>query len=84
MSRERRETVADWLMVLGGVGLLGSLFLTWSHQFSPAFLAKWGAADQLRGVPHDPTAQIRAYVDSASLRSRIAAAQQQTAGQACG
>ncbi len=39
MSRERRETVADWLMVLGAVGLLGSLFLTWSHQFSPAFLA---------------------------------------------
>jgi hypothetical protein len=34
-------------------------------------------------VPQDPTAQIRAYVDSTSLRKRIAAAQR-SAGQACG
>jgi hypothetical protein len=52
----RRERLADWLIVVGAVGLLVSLFLTWSHQFSPGFLAVWGASDQLRGVPHDPTA----------------------------
>jgi hypothetical protein len=34
-------------------------------------------------VPQDPTAQIRAYADSTSLRERIAAAQR-SAGQACG
>jgi hypothetical protein len=48
--------VADWLMVLGAVALFGSLFLTWSHQFSAAFLARFAASDALRGVPHDPTA----------------------------
>lgn len=56
MSNERRELIADWLIILGAVGLFGSLFLTWSHQFSAAFLAQWGPSDQLRGVPHDPTA----------------------------
>jgi hypothetical protein len=56
VNRQRRELLADWLIMLGGAGLLVSLFLTWSHQFSPAFLAEWGASDQLRGVPHDPTA----------------------------
>jgi hypothetical protein len=34
-------------------------------------------------VPQDPTAQIRAYADSTSLRKRIAAAQR-SAGQSCG
>jgi hypothetical protein len=48
--------VGDWLTVVGAAGLFASLFLTWSHQFSPAFLAEWGASDQLRGVPHDPSA----------------------------
>ncbi len=42
--------------MIGAGVLFGSLFLTWSHQFSPAFLAAWGASEQLRGVPHDPTA----------------------------
>ncbi len=37
-----REAIADWLMVLGAPSLLLSLFLTWSHQFSPAFLARYG------------------------------------------
>jgi hypothetical protein len=55
-SKEQREVVADWLIVAGAAGLFGSLFLTWSHQFSAAFLAVWGTSDQLRGVPHDPTA----------------------------
>src|ERR1700694_5719871 len=40
----------------GGVGLLISLFLTWSHQFSAAFLLRFGSSGQLQGVPHDPTA----------------------------
>jgi hypothetical protein len=44
------------LIVFGAVGLFVSLFLTWSHQFSRAFLAEWGSSEQLRGVPHDPTA----------------------------
>ncbi len=56
MNNDRRELIADWLIILGAVGLFGSLFLTWSHQFSATFLAQWGSSDQLRGVPHDPTA----------------------------
>jgi hypothetical protein len=56
VSKSTRESVADWLMVLGAVALFGSLFLTWSHQFSGAFLAQFAASDALRGVPHDPTA----------------------------
>ncbi|MBV9839067.1 MAG: hypothetical protein JO156_13185 [Solirubrobacterales bacterium] len=56
MTRRRRETAADWLLLLGAFGLLGSLFLTWSHQFSRAFLAQWGSSEVLRGVPRDPTA----------------------------
>ena len=48
--------LADWLIVFSGVLLFISLFLTWSHQFSPSFLAEFGTSDLLRGVPHDPTA----------------------------
>ncbi len=64
MTREHREVAADWLIVIGAVALLCSLFLTWSHQFSSAFLAAWGAADVLRGVPHNPTAwQVYSSMD---------------------
>ncbi len=56
MSKEVREVIADWLMLIGAVALFASLFLVWSHQFSPAFLAQFGTVDSLRGVPHDPTA----------------------------
>jgi hypothetical protein len=56
VSKSTRESVADWLMVLGAVALFGSLFLTWSHQFSAAFLAQFAASGALRGVPRDPTA----------------------------
>ena len=56
MSQSRRESVADWLMILGAAGLFGSLFLTWSHQFSAAFLAQFAASGALHGVPRDPTA----------------------------
>jgi hypothetical protein len=56
VSARRRERVGDWLILAGAVALFGSLFLTWSHQFSPAFLAQWGSSAQLQGLPHDPTA----------------------------
>ena len=42
--------------MIGAGALFVSLFLTWSHQFSPGFLAQYGSSDQLIGVPHDPTA----------------------------
>jgi hypothetical protein len=32
VSRGLREAVADWLMLLGALVLVLSLFLTWSHQ----------------------------------------------------
>jgi hypothetical protein len=56
MYTRRRELLADWLIVAGGIALFISLFLTWTHQFGAAFLAQFGSSSQLRGVPHDPTA----------------------------
>ena len=56
MSKGIRETIADWLMALGALLLLGSLFLTWSHQFSRGFLAQYGTSSLLQGIPHDPNA----------------------------
>jgi hypothetical protein len=56
VRREQREVIADWLVIVGAVVLLLSLFLTWSHQFSRAFLAEWASTPQLQGIPHDPTA----------------------------
>jgi hypothetical protein len=56
VAKQRREAASDWMITIGALLLFVSLFMTWSHQFSPAFLAQWGASDQLRGVPHDPTA----------------------------
>jgi hypothetical protein len=56
VDRETREAVANWLIVGGAVVLFASLSLTWSHQFSQAFLLQFGSSDLLRGVPHDPTA----------------------------
>jgi len=56
--------IADWLILIGAVLLLGSLFLTWSHQFSRAVLADYGASPLLRGVPRDPTAwQVYSVMD---------------------
>jgi hypothetical protein len=64
VSTERREVIADWLILAGAIALLVSLFLAWSHQFSPAFFARWGGSDQLRGVPRDPTAwQVFSAID---------------------
>ena len=56
MRRERRERLADLLIVLGAASLFLSLFLTWSHQFSAGFLAQYDHSTALQGVPHDSTA----------------------------
>jgi hypothetical protein len=56
VRKENRELVGDWLIVLGAAGLLASLFLPWSHQFSRPFLAEFGTSQLLQGVPHDPSA----------------------------
>jgi hypothetical protein len=62
VSKRLRETVADWLMTAAGLLLLISLFLTWSHQFSATFLARYGPA--LQGVPRNPDAwQVYSTVD---------------------
>ncbi len=73
VSRELREGIADWLMLLGAVALAGSLFFAWSHQFSPAFAAQWGNAVPLRGVPHDPTGwQVYSVADVCLLLVAVA------------
>jgi hypothetical protein len=51
-------------MLLAGPILFVSLFLTWSHQFSHAFLAQYGDTPALQGIPRDPTAwQVYSIVD---------------------
>lgn len=56
--------MADWLMVIAAMALLGSLFLPWSHQLSDAVRAQYGASAALQGVPADPTAwQVYSAVD---------------------
>jgi hypothetical protein len=63
VRRDVREAVADWLIVVGAVTLVISLFLVWSHQFSREFLTRVGAA-QLQGIPRDPTAwQVYSIAD---------------------
>jgi hypothetical protein len=58
-AREVRErapdAVADWLVLVGGVGLFLSLFFTWSHQVSAAVLSAADDSGVLQGVPRDPT-----------------------------
>jgi hypothetical protein len=62
--RRPLAALADWLIAIGAVGLFVSLFLTWSHQFSPRLLALPGSRVGLRGVPADPTAwQVYAGAD---------------------
>ena len=56
MSRGLRETISDWLMAIAGPVLLGSLFLTWSHQLSAPLRARYGATAALAGIPANPTA----------------------------
>ncbi len=62
--RRAAGVIADWLIAIGAVGLFASLFLTWSHQFSPQLRALPGAGVGLRGVPADPTAwQVYSIAD---------------------
>jgi hypothetical protein len=56
VSKAVRETISDWLMAISGPLLLGSLFLTWSHQISTGLRTRYGASTVLAGVPADPTA----------------------------
>jgi hypothetical protein len=56
VTRASRETVSDWLMTLSAPILVGSLFLTWSHQFSPSFASQYGATAAVQGIPRDPNA----------------------------
>jgi hypothetical protein len=63
-SRDNRESLADWLIMIGAVVLFASLFLTWSHQFSSQFLGTFGSSELLDGVPGNPTAwQVYSTVD---------------------
>ena len=51
-------------MLLSGPILLAALFMSWSHQFSRAFLAQYGSSPALQGVPRNPTAwQIYSAAD---------------------
>jgi hypothetical protein len=64
VSKALRETVADWLMTVAALILLLSLFLAWSHQFSPAFLDRYRGSALLQGVPRDPDAwQVYSIAD---------------------
>jgi hypothetical protein len=64
VSKGAREAIADWMMLLSGPILFGSLFLTWSDQFSRSFLKLYGGSAALQGVPHDPTGwQVYSAVD---------------------
>lgn len=51
----RPQLFADWLIALGALGLLVSLFLPWSHQFTPALRSALGGQTAIGGVPSDPT-----------------------------
>jgi hypothetical protein len=56
--------MADWLMVVGAMALVASLFLPWSHQLSGAVRAQYGASAALQGVAANPTAwQVYSAVD---------------------
>ena len=60
------ETLFDWLILAGAATLFVSLFLVWSHQFSPQVLRELDNAVALRGVPREPTAwQVYSAVDVA-------------------
>jgi hypothetical protein len=54
VSKENREVLSDWMIVLGATILFASLFLTWSHQFSAAFRVEFGGA--LANTTPDPNA----------------------------
>ncbi len=72
-GKDRLEDVGDWLIVASSLLLLGSLFLAWSHQFSPAFLNKFGGSAVVAGIPRDPTAW-QVYSGADVLLALVAAA----------
>jgi hypothetical protein len=55
VEKELRGFVADWVVLVSGVVLFGSLFLTWSR-LSPGYLALAGQLQALQGVATEPTA----------------------------
>ena len=55
MNKDSRSLFANWLVLLSGLGLWLSLFLTWS-QLSPAYVALAKKLQTLQGVAKDPTA----------------------------
>jgi hypothetical protein len=73
VSAQRRERLADWLMLLGAVLLFASLFLPWSHQFSAGFASQLRGSGLLAAVPSDPTAW-RLYGAADVLLALLAAA----------
>jgi len=62
--RPPRERAADRLTLAGGIALLLSLFMPWSHQLSPSLLRAFAGTPALRGVPAAPDAwQVYSIVD---------------------
>lgn len=55
MSKDTRSLLANWLVLLSGLGLGGSLFLTWSR-LSSAYAALADKLHTLQGVAANPTA----------------------------
>lgn len=64
MSRRARKLAADYLVVAGAIGLLVSLFLTWSHQYPRSLRTLPGLPVGLTGVPRDASAwQVYSVAD---------------------
>jgi hypothetical protein len=55
VSKDNGSLFANWVILLSGLLLCVSLFLTWS-QLSPAYVALADKLQALQGVPHDPSA----------------------------
>ncbi len=49
------QFLADWLILIGGLGLFVSLFLIWSHQLPPHVVGLLAGSPALHGVPANPT-----------------------------
>ena len=73
VSKDREEAAAVWLIVVGAAALFASLFLTWSHQFSPYLLSVFGNSGVLNGVPRNPDAW-QVYSAADVLLALVAAA----------
>jgi hypothetical protein len=60
----RVQGLADWLTLVGGIGLFASLFFTWSHQLPPRLLTQLAGWPAIAGVPANPTAwQVYSVAD---------------------